>query len=173
MNKANNSLVPVSQTSIKTLYIFVEIGIDTDHLSSSVRRNFPSNRHSLRQHILNPTEVSKPGSTIPITLDPDDQPNEDDTKTDELPTRLALVSTVQFVASIQTLKDNLTTSLPPLEKEKEEEREGDQALSKMKKKDIGVWRGKYEITIPQSKPLSPGEVLGCTAPKLTDVDALM
>jgi 2-(3-amino-3-carboxypropyl)histidine synthase len=46
-------------------------------------------------------------------------------------------------------------------------------VAKMRKRDIGVWRDKYEVTIPQARPLSPGEVLGCTAPRLNDVDALM
>jgi 2-(3-amino-3-carboxypropyl)histidine synthase len=36
-----------------------------------------------------------------------------------------------------------------------------------------IWTGAYETTIPRSKPLSPGEILGCTAPFLKDVDALM
>lgn len=31
----------------------------------------------------------------------------------------------------------------------------------------------YQVTIPQSKPLSPGEVLGCTAPSVPDVDILL
>lgn len=32
----------------------------------------------------------------------------------------------------------------------------------------------YQITVPQSKPLSPGEVLGCTAPQITsDHTAIM
>ncbi|XP_054287349.1 2-(3-amino-3-carboxypropyl)histidine synthase subunit 1-like [Macrosteles quadrilineatus] len=31
----------------------------------------------------------------------------------------------------------------------------------------------YSITIPQSRPLSPGEILGCTAPTLVDVDCLV
>lgn len=31
----------------------------------------------------------------------------------------------------------------------------------------------YTIKIPQSKPLSPGEILGCTSPVITDVDALI
>ncbi|XP_023246400.1 2-(3-amino-3-carboxypropyl)histidine synthase subunit 1-like [Copidosoma floridanum] len=31
----------------------------------------------------------------------------------------------------------------------------------------------YNITIPQIKPLSPGEVLGCTAPRIKDVDVLV
>lgn len=31
----------------------------------------------------------------------------------------------------------------------------------------------YSVTIPQSKPLSPGEILGCTAPIIANVDALI
>lgn len=32
----------------------------------------------------------------------------------------------------------------------------------------------WRVTIPQVKPLSPGEILGCTAPKLPkDVDGLL
>jgi 2-(3-amino-3-carboxypropyl)histidine synthase len=31
----------------------------------------------------------------------------------------------------------------------------------------------YLITIPQSRPLSPGEILGCTAPTIVDVDFLI
>ncbi|XP_034239650.1 2-(3-amino-3-carboxypropyl)histidine synthase subunit 1 [Thrips palmi] len=31
----------------------------------------------------------------------------------------------------------------------------------------------YNVTVPQSKPLSPGEILGCTSPKMTDIDAII
>ncbi|RKP34262.1 putative diphthamide synthesis protein-domain-containing protein, partial [Dimargaris cristalligena] len=95
----HSCLVPVNVTSIKTLYIFVEIGIDTTHFLDTVRKNFPA------------------GS------------------------RLAMVGTIQFVAAIQHSRQQLSE--------------------------------KYTITIPQSKPLSPGEVLGCTAPRLTDQDAIV
>ena len=90
---------------------------------------------------------------------------------EEAPTRLALVSTIQFVAAVQSLRTALEERLPPLEQESVEEKDG--MLAKMKAKDIGIWRGKYTVTVPQSRPLSPGEILGCTAPKLTDIDALM
>eukprot|EP00124_Ichthyophonus_hoferi_P003320 Ihof_evm2s282 gene=Ihof_evmTU2s282 len=36
-----------------------------------------------------------------------------------------------------------------------------------------VLSGPYTITIPQTKPLSPGEILGCTAPRLAEQDALV
>ncbi|CAH8580765.1 unnamed protein product [Dicrocoelium dendriticum] len=55
---------------------------------------------------------------------------------------LALVSTIQFVTSLQAAKT---------------------ALEK-----IG-----FKITIPQVAPLSPGEVLGCTSPKIQNADALI
>ena len=31
----------------------------------------------------------------------------------------------------------------------------------------------FEVTVPQSKPLSPGEVLGCTSPQVRDADVLV
>ncbi|KAK6192046.1 hypothetical protein SNE40_003593 [Patella caerulea] len=56
-------------------------------------------------------------------------------------TCLALVSTIQFVATLQSVSRDLSSD--------------------------------FKIITPQSKPLSPGEILGCTSPKLTDVDALV
>jgi 2-(3-amino-3-carboxypropyl)histidine synthase len=189
----------VSQTSLKTLYIFVEIAIDTPHLASSVRRNFPSSRKAFRRAVLG-AEQAEPGGKVQIALDEDEEAqkrggggssitNTDTDKNrkaglgeggaepDHLKdvTRLALVSTIQFVAAIQALRTALETALPDLEKEDAaaDEVDREDMLAKMRKGDIGVWRGKYNITIPQSRPLSPGEVLGCTAPKLPDVDALM
>jgi 2-(3-amino-3-carboxypropyl)histidine synthase len=55
--------------------------------------------------------------------------------------RLALVSTIQFLAALQAAKAELTPE--------------------------------YSITIPQAKPLSPGEILGCTSPKLTECDTIL
>lgn len=136
-------------------------------------------------------EQAEPGGKIQIALDEEDEKLRTQTspspssalnsQTDALAapvediTRLALVSTIQFVAAVQALRTALEAALPQLEKEDAaaEEQDRDDMLAKMRRGDIGVWRGKYEITIPQSRPLSPGEVLGCTAPKLTDVDALM
>ncbi|KAJ1967297.1 Diphthamide biosynthesis protein 1 [Dispira parvispora] len=95
----HSCLVPVDITSIKVLYVFVEIAIDNAHFLATVRKNFP------------------PGS------------------------RLALVGTIQFVGAIQQARKML--------------------------------EDEFTVTIPQSKPLSPGEVLGCTAPKLSPQDAIV
>lgn len=102
---------------------------------------------------------------------------------EEKPTKLALVSTIQFVAAVQTLREELAKTLPPLEPDETEEEtqgSGAGAIVPRKSRMVGLvdqsklWRGRYEIIVPQTKPLSPGEILGCTAPKLTeDVDALM
>ncbi|CAH8607750.1 unnamed protein product [Schistosoma curassoni] len=60
----------------------------------------------------------------------------------EKSSRLALVSTIQFVTSLQTAKQPLLEA-------------------------------GYSVTIPQCLPLSPGEILGCTSPKVEGVDALI
>jgi len=31
----------------------------------------------------------------------------------------------------------------------------------------------YSVKVPQEKPLSPGEILGCTSPKVSDADCLI
>ncbi|RUS16622.1 putative diphthamide synthesis protein-domain-containing protein [Endogone sp. FLAS-F59071] len=92
-------LVPVDVTPIKTLYVFVDISIDTQHFIDTVRKNFNMGK------------------------------------------RLAVVGTIQFATAIQ-------------------------AARKVLEADFGV-------NVPQSKPLSPGEILGCTSPKLTDVDTII
>jgi 2-(3-amino-3-carboxypropyl)histidine synthase len=93
-------------------------------------------------------------------------------------TKIALVSTVQFISAVHALREALEEALPSLDagidKDNADAGKGKSELLRIKAEEVGVWRGAYEIVIPQSKPLSPGEVLGCTAPKLDDdVDALM
>nr|NVI70994.1 putative diphthamide biosynthesis protein 1 [Cucujiformia] len=56
--------------------------------------------------------------------------------------KLGLVSTIQFVSTLQGVSGELKT--------------------------LG-----YEISLPQCRPLSPGEILGCTAPILRCVDAII
>ncbi|GMK54460.1 hypothetical protein CspeluHIS016_0110460 [Cutaneotrichosporon spelunceum] len=160
----HSCLIPVNQTSIKTLYVFVEIAIDAAHLALSVRRNFPSSRDAFERVILGAGE-SEPGAKVDISVE-----GEDLTASSDAPTRLALVGTIQFVAAVQALKEALSSALPALENVEEA---GDDALAKVARGEIGVWRGAYDITVPQVRPLSPGEILGCTAPKLGDVDALI
>lgn len=96
---AHSCLIPVDVTKIKTLYVFVDISIDTSHLLASLERNFAS------------------GKTI------------------------AVVGTIQFNATIHGVKASL-------------ERAG------------------FKVLVPQIAPLSKGEILGCTSPRLTNDDAV-
>ncbi|KAJ3094456.1 Diphthamide biosynthesis protein 1 [Physocladia obscura] len=89
----HSCLVPVTVTTIRTLYVFVEIGIDTKHFVDTICKNFTPS------------------------------------------TPLVLVATIQFISALQSAK---------------------RELDKLS----------YLTTIPQSKPLSPGEILGCTSPNL-------
>ncbi|XP_016158400.1 PREDICTED: diphthamide biosynthesis protein 1 isoform X2 [Ficedula albicollis] len=57
-------------------------------------------------------------------------------------TSLALVSTIQFVSTVQAVSQEL--------------------------------RSQYKVCVPQCKPLSPGEILGCTSPRLAqNTDAIV
>jgi 2-(3-amino-3-carboxypropyl)histidine synthase len=178
----------MDQTTIKTLYVFVEIAIDSHHLAQTIRMNFPDDRETFHNTLLDSEEVS---ARIPIgnqigvgrnlrILGTDDGSKESTLSKDDVtlsPTKLALVSTIQFVAALQRLKEDLSVSSsgdfsPPvnlLSNEASLDVVGDPPESARS----AFWTGKYEAIIPRSKPLSPGEILGCTAPRLDDVDALM
>ncbi|KAL8946089.1 MAG: hypothetical protein Q9222_007469 [Ikaeria aurantiellina] len=92
---AHSCLIPVDVTKIKTLYVFVDISIDTAHLLATMERNFQS------------------GKTI------------------------AMVGTIQFNATLHSIR-------PVLEK------------------------AGFNVLIPQITPLSKGEILGCTSPRLAN-----
>lgn len=141
----------ISVQDFRVLYVFVDIRIDTAHLLDSIRFTFP----------------------------PD--------------SALALVSTIQFVSTLQVSEVRIPriswsnhdhgpgcfwisipgglhcssgpsslpephASLPSLSL---------QAASQQLK-------AEYRVSVPQCKPLSPGEILGCTSPRLSkEVDAIV
>jgi 2-(3-amino-3-carboxypropyl)histidine synthase len=158
----------MDQTTIKTLYVFVEIGIDSLHLSQTIRLNFPDTREIFQSALLDPTH-SQVMSGNKIYVSDRIEPPAIEYKSVEMeveavntpagvaPTKLALVSTIQFVAALQRLKEDLSADA---------DGNGPHIAGQF-------WSGRFDVTIPRSKPLSPGEILGCTAPKLGDVDALM
>jgi 2-(3-amino-3-carboxypropyl)histidine synthase len=164
--------VPIDQTTIKTLYVFVEIGIDSVHLAQTIRLNFPDDRKVFHETLLDAEETDKhilPGTPIGQTrhLRIAGPTSETETLARD-PTRLALVSTIQFVAALQRLKEDLTVEYTDRGPDTP-----DAAASSVSRRSTLFWAGSYEAAIPRSKPLSPGEILGCTAPRLGDVDALM
>ncbi|KAI0774181.1 diphthamide synthesis protein [Fomes fomentarius] len=196
----HSCLVPIDQTTIKTLYVFVEIAIDSSHLIQTIRLNFPNDRQRFHESLLDSEEqrAQIPAGQLlsggghlriegPQSEGDETAPSEDTdvdilsshpngSKPHEL-TRLALVSTIQFVSALSNLKDELSVECPGWEvlnlpvgliEGPTGESEANGAVGKPQ-----LWTGKYDVTIPRSKPLSPGEILGCTAPQLDDVDALL
>ena len=111
----HSCLVPVSNTSIKMLYVFVEITFDTTHVSA--RLSLLWTAHTSIAHL--------PCSQL-VQLIKD---SFDHSKP------LAVLGTIQFAAAIHRVRSELTGTFP-------------------------------RLLVPQSKPLSPGEVLGCTSPRL-------
>lgn len=184
--------VPMDQTSIRTLYVFVEIAIDSAHLKQTIRLNFPNTRHKFHGSLLDAGQLSSSGSigaqlhhTRHLQVECPEPGTEGASQpSNEIgaaPTRLALVSTVQFVASLQRLKEDLSVEAPNIEAIKPiglldgapvHNRHSREAYSSAPIQPQ-FWTGKYDASIPRSKPLSPGEILGCTAPRLGDVDALL
>ncbi|KAF8760347.1 Diphthamide synthesis protein [Rhizoctonia solani] len=153
----HSCLVPIDTTTIKTLYIFVEIAIDSEHLTNTIRMNFPSSRHTFRERLLTdehiPTgeKIHSGKPALAIEAAPEDTKGKSKAPEEDQPTRLALVSTIQFVAAVQRLKDDLSVEGGPA--------------------------GLITSSEPKSRRgLNCGtvEILGCTAPRLSnDVDALV
>ncbi|KAF9653468.1 Diphthamide synthesis [Thelephora ganbajun] len=173
----HSCLVPTTETTVKTLYVFVEISIDSRHLHQSIRMNFPDDRQEFYDSLIRSEDSNKhipAGTRLPklqhLTVG---FGGANDPASVREPTRLALVSTIQFVAALQQLKEDLSVEYT--------EEHGLWPVHRLENGEVGersnagptFSRGKYEATIPRSKPLSPGEILGCTAPRLSDVDALI
>lgn len=91
----HSCLIPISQTRIPTLYVFIHIAFDTSHLVQALLHNFS----------------------------PDDH--------------IALLATIQFVDSVHDVAQQVKNRFP-------------------------------HMFVPQRRPLSPGELLGCTAPTLPE-----
>jgi 2-(3-amino-3-carboxypropyl)histidine synthase len=133
----HSCLVSVETTLLRSMYVFVEIDIDIEHLANTLRSNFEDIPSSLKSNSL-----SSLSSSLSSSISSDDHlspsfhtksPNPMDR-----PCRLFLMSTIQFVSALQKTRDYLNCE-----------------------------SSRLEIVIPQSKPLSPGELLGCTAPSLS------
>lgn len=186
----HSCLVPMTETTIKTLYVFVEIAIDSNHLAQTIRLNFPTDRRRFHEALLDEEDTN---SQIPagrpigpgqhLRIEGAERSGAADSQVDKdadlkavaspaEPTRLALVSTIQFVAALARLKEDLTTEWS--DPHAQASSEGSSNYGELELGRPRLWQGKYEAMIPRSKPLSPGEILGCTAPHLSDdVDALI
>lgn len=150
----HSCLVPVDQTMIRTLYVFVEIHVDTTHLYHTIRANFPSECARFRDRVLTTPQEQATRPAVAV-----------DVPAPSRPTHLALVGTIQFIGAIQAIRDALTS----------ENDAAPAAIGAGDDTEEPVKQGPYRISVPQIKPLSPGEILGCTSPKLdaSDVDGVL
>lgn len=98
----HSCLVPIDNTKISTMYVFVEIHFDNNHLVRCIADSFPRE------------------------------------------TKIALMGTIQFVSILHSTRKALLEN-----------------------------HEFKEVVIPQARPLSMGETLGCTAPLLSDSDILV
>lgn len=175
----HSCLVPVDQTSIRTLYVFVEIAIDPLHLVSTIRSNFSHRSDEFQKSVIESTERATASAKVDVGI-------EGDAEKRRGPTHLVLVGTVQFINALHGLRDNLESSqsweqcidagdLSAAGRLRITSSSAEESSSSNPPR----WHeGPYRITIPQVKPLSPGEILGCTSPKLPqaaadEVDAIV
>lgn len=204
---------------LRTLYIFVEISVDSPHLSSTIRTNFPSKKREFRRKILGigggsegkekgkenlnsrfqKIEIESPsiGEVFSTEGKPEEVVNGNDktegkgmgegNRKEDEPTHFVLVATVQFIGALQGLRESLERSqFKPLPTHSnssqnrlmiEDERDFKNPSSssppeaETETSSSTPWYSTpYKITIPQSKPLSKGEVLGCTSPNFSTGD---
>ncbi|KDE03185.1 hypothetical protein MVLG_06305 [Microbotryum lychnidis-dioicae p1A1 Lamole] len=181
----HSCLVPVDTTTIKTLYVFVEISVDRPHLAASIRHNFPQCIPTpSSSSALSAITRSSQGKGPELEIEVESTQSERSTVTPTLQgegkrTKLAVVGTIQFVAAVQGLKADLEKDLPeeqqPVERLAiEAPRTSGDVSSTPDAPIANRQRARFDVVVPQVKPLSPGEILGCTAPRLSkDVEALI
>jgi 2-(3-amino-3-carboxypropyl)histidine synthase len=94
----HSCLVPVQSSHLKTMYVFVRVAFNTEHLLACIRKQFQGQSELVH---------------------------------------LMLLSTIQFQSCLASTAKSL--------------------------RELGLFR---EVSVPQARPLSRGELLGCTAPRL-------
>jgi 2-(3-amino-3-carboxypropyl)histidine synthase len=120
----HSCLVPVQRAAIPTIYVFVHISCDVDHLISTIELNF----YKTDREGENGTRTTGNG---------DAEGDEKDDRTKKRRKPIAIAGTVQFAPAVAAASAAFATN---------------------------AFRPRP--VVPQSRPLSPGEVLGCTAPRL-------
>lgn len=145
---AHSCLVPIDQLleEVKALYVFVDIRFDILHCVQTLRLNFVD--RSIEQSIDNIGKLSIDSKEKAEHDEQQSKGKSNHTKV-EFEKVDSQIKRLALASSIQ-----FVSSLQVLAKE--------------------LRQFGFEVQIAQSKPLSPGEVLGCTAPRLTEaIDAVV
>lgn len=125
----HSCLVPVSRSAIPTVYVFVHIECDVDHLISTIELNFYDEEEKGEGEEDNGARAEGNGGV------------ELEEKERKRRKPIAIAGTVQFAPAVAAASAALSANA-----------------------------FRPSPVVPQSRPLSPGEVLGCTAPRL-DVES--
>ena len=153
----HSCLVPITVTQTRVLYVFVDIMINVNHLCHSIIYNFPMPNESIPMSLIENMNKYKqkkdnnnaiefyPSSTHEIQSADSSKTKNNEMNSSEIshqsvakPRRIILAGTIQFATAVSESKHILEE-----------------------------YYGKENVYVPQAKPLSPGEVLGCTSPILT------
>ncbi|GAA97434.1 uncharacterized protein L969DRAFT_94483 [Mixia osmundae IAM 14324] len=163
----HSCLIPVDTTQIRTLYVFVEISVDRLHLAETVRQNFP---RIAREELRRRDEVSAGKGKGPALAITDESVGAD--QLERKPFKMAVVGTVQFLAAVQGLPSDLADlALDGARRLAIEDAPAEVSTNEHAADQIAE---ELHLFVPQVKPLSPGEVLGCTAPRLpAGTDAIL
>lgn len=122
-----------------------------------------------------PTTPNDTRSKPALAIGTDEESSSSSTTPASQNCHLAIVGTVQFLNAVHGLKVDLEDPI----KNSRLRNAARKAITMTGEESdtvptIGSEKVEWRITIPQVKPLSPGEILGCTAPKLpADVDGLL
>jgi 2-(3-amino-3-carboxypropyl)histidine synthase len=155
----HSCLVPVGVTAVPCMYVFVDIAVDVQHLVGSVRLNFPPAAAAAEEAAAAAAVAAAAGKGEEAAETGANGPDEEDKRQQDadppLPwpvRRLALAGTIQFSGAVAAAKAALLAGGGG------ENDDGENKPSKLYPPE--------SIVVPKARPLSPGEVLGCTAPKL-------
>jgi 2-(3-amino-3-carboxypropyl)histidine synthase len=146
----HSCLVPIQHTTIPVQYVFVEIQFYVPHLVQCLMITlFPpqsvDNNHDRKNEIMNHQELSSGNEHCTIQIK---------SNTSEIKERihLYLLGTIQFRHALVDVQEQLLILYNEYVLQQHDD--DDNSLPTL------------TISIPQCKPLSPGEVLGCTSPIL-------
>ncbi|KAL3815956.1 hypothetical protein ACHAXA_003577 [Cyclostephanos tholiformis] len=146
----HSCLVPLNRTVLPCLYVFVEISVDARHLVECVRMTFEGEEGERRRGRGRSVHGSE-GEGV------------DDVCT--LVVEACVMGTVQFRSAVVEAARMLDDY---------DDDDDDRAASTTIDDDDRRRRGgavRFRTIVPQAKPLSPGEVLGCTSPSgLAELD---
>mmetsp|Transcript_2359 Transcript_2359/g.4334 ORF Transcript_2359/g.4334 Transcript_2359/m.4334 type:complete len:655 (-) Transcript_2359:1101-3065(-) len=138
----HSCLVPLTCTVIPCLYVFVEIRVDVGHLVECVRLTFEEEerlRRLERQHGEGKEDVDESSEATPTRI-----------------IEALCMGTVQFRSAVVESSQRLNGDVNDVP--------SDSASSSSSTNNTTNSRVLFQAIVPQAKPLSPGEVLGCTAP---------